>query len=254
MPVVLRPVALALGLALLLPSAALAKGLKLPAATGQILVVTTDGWEAKTGTLRRFERAKRGWRAVGEPIPITVGKTGLGWGRGVFPTGKPAGLEGPEKREGDGRAPAGVFRLVEATGYAEAAPAGTTLRYHHATDRLRCVDDTASPDYNKLVLAPETGEPAWKSDEHMRRADALYEWTVVVEHNREPTTAGLGSCIFLHVWRGPTDPTVGCTAMAPEAMAAVLAWLDAAKRPLLVQLPRPVYKSMRGPAALPAAD
>jgi hypothetical protein len=48
---------------------------------------------------------------------------------------------------------------------------------------------------------------------------------------------GRGSCIFLHVWDGPGRPTAGCTAMDAAAMREVLAWLDPAARPALVQLP-----------------
>src|SRR5207247_1768847 len=81
--------------------------------------------------------------------------------------------------EGDGRAPAGAFKLVEATGYAAAPPAGTTLKYRQATDTLRCVDDPKSKLYNQLVdekIEPKT----WASAEDMRRADTLYTWVILV--------------------------------------------------------------------------
>jgi len=40
-----------------------------------------------------------------------------------------------------------------------------------------------------------------------------YRLGVFVEHNTKPRRAGFGSCIFLHIWSGPTEPTIGCTAM-----------------------------------------
>src|SRR5205814_10385326 len=111
------------------------------------------------------------------------GRTGRGWGRGMEPEGMEKVVAGPVKKEGDGRSPAGVFELLEATGYAERAPPGARLHYRQATEQLRCVDDPESPRYNLVVEAPASGPPPWKSDEKMRRADDLYVWTIVVGHN-----------------------------------------------------------------------
>ena len=52
--------------------------------------------------------------AVGEPTPVTIGRAGSAWGLGLHPAQR-----GPQKREGDGRAPAGVFRIGTAFGYAD---------------------------------------------------------------------------------------------------------------------------------------
>jgi L,D-peptidoglycan transpeptidase YkuD (ErfK/YbiS/YcfS/YnhG family) len=84
----------------------------------QVVVVTTRGWDAVPGTLRRFERrGKSGaWVRVGADVPVAVGRNGLGWGVGVVETG--GMTEGPAKREGDGKAPAGVFALGSAFGFA----------------------------------------------------------------------------------------------------------------------------------------
>jgi hypothetical protein len=51
----------------------------------QLIVVTTADWNAVDGHLQRYERARirDAWTAVGEPIPIVVGKTGLAWGIGA---------------------------------------------------------------------------------------------------------------------------------------------------------------------------
>ncbi|HLT48633.1 MAG TPA: L,D-transpeptidase family protein [Rubricoccaceae bacterium] len=207
--------------------------LVIPPETRQLVVVVTPGWEATAGTLRRFEREGAAWAEVGEPIPAVVGRSGLGWGRGLHPEG----LDGPPKREGDGRAPAGVFYLTEAFGYAEDAETG--LPYRHATDDLECVDDPASAHYND-VLDRTTVAPDWASHEEMRRRDDLYRLGVVVAHNR-PAEPGAGSCIFLHVWAGPRSTTSGCTAMQGAAMDALAAWLDADAAPVLVQLPEAEY-------------
>lgn len=211
--------------------------LVIPPEAGQLVLVVTPDWAATGGTLRRYERRGGAWQAAGEPAEVVVGRGGLGWGRGLHGTGAPGGLGGPAKREGDGRAPAGVFYLTEAFGYAEDAATG--LPYRHATDDLECVDDPASAHYND-VLDRTTVAPDWASHEEMRRRDDLYRLGVVVAHNR-PAEPGAGSCIFLHVWAGPRSTTSGCTAMQGAAMDALAAWLDADAAPVLVQLPEAEY-------------
>ncbi len=83
----------------------------------QLIVVTTPDWTATQGHLQRYQRAtpRQPWEPVGPSIPIVVGKGGLGWGAGTVPIPDEAG---PIKQEGDGRAPAGVFPLGTAFGYA----------------------------------------------------------------------------------------------------------------------------------------
>src|SRR3954452_20430727 len=88
------------------------------AGSRQVILVTTPDWNSVKGTLRRFERksARAKWTQVGDEFEIVVGRSGLGWGAGIVETEG----EGPSKREGDGRAPAGVFRLTRAFGFASA--------------------------------------------------------------------------------------------------------------------------------------
>src|ERR1700742_4515104 len=76
----------------------------------QMILVVTPGWDAVQGRLERFERADphASWRSVGEPIPIVVGRKGMGWGIGLIAAGDPGvRVESePLKREGDGKPPA----------------------------------------------------------------------------------------------------------------------------------------------------
>jgi zinc D-Ala-D-Ala dipeptidase len=85
----------------------------------------------------------------------------------------------------------------------------------------------------------------------MRRKDALYTWVVDVKHNKQPVTPGQGSCIFLHVWRGESNPTVGCTAMSQKNLEQVLSWLDPKAQPLLIQLPKTTYQTLQTSWKLP---
>ncbi len=162
------------------------------------------------------------------------------------------GKEGdPEKREGDGRAPAGIFSLSGAFGYApDRECSWIKLPYREATPTLKCIDDLKSRHYNRLVNAGE--EPKdWSSCEEMRRADDQYRLGIVVDHNADPAIPGRGSCIFIHIWQGPAKGTAGCTAMAPEGVETLLRWLDPATFPVLIQLPDTVYRQLKGPWELP---
>jgi D-alanyl-D-alanine dipeptidase len=234
---------------------ALAEG-KQPAAlhaSMQILVVTTENWNGVDGTLQVYERpeARKKWKAVGAPILVVVGKNGLGWGAGVVADAGQRAASDPVKKEGDGKSPAGIFRLSTAFGYAAQEPPGWKMPYLSLTSSVECVDDARSKFYTR-VLDRAAVAPDWKSSEQMLRPDGEYRWGVVVDHNAEPVTAGAGSCIFLHIWLGPGVGTTGCTAMAQEQLEDVLARLDPARRPLLVQLPRPQYKKLRRQWKLPA--
>ena len=100
------------------------------------------------------------------------------------------------------------------------------------------MDDSDSPQYNTWQRASSDGRAeTWRSAERL----AAYQTGIVVQHNTDPPVPGAGSAIFLHVWGGPAKTTIGCTALAKPEMQTLLAWLDPALDPVLVQLPGFVY-------------
>jgi D-alanyl-D-alanine dipeptidase len=210
----------------------------------QLILATTSGWNAVDGEMRLYERDSINdrWKAVGEKIPIVVGRNGMAWGRGLH--GDAIG-EGPVKQEGDGRAPAGVFSLSLAFGYAPPEQAGNVkLPYVQAIATLECVDDPQSAHYNRIIDRGAVENPDWKSSERMRRDDDQYRWGVVVDHNAQGAP-GCGSCVFLHIWEAPRKGTAGCTAMDLSSMEELLRRLDAKKRPMLVQAPQAEFERLR---------
>jgi L,D-peptidoglycan transpeptidase YkuD (ErfK/YbiS/YcfS/YnhG family) len=214
---------------------------------GQLIVVTTDSWDAVYGELRRFERVGDQWRAVGAPMRANVGKKGMGWGigfHGTFPEGA------VRKREGDKRAPAGVFALDELFGAAPADQVGITkFPYRQMTESFVGVDDPASMFYNRIVDTARV-QRDWNSAEQMLSTDGTYRLGLVIRHNWH-AFAGYGSCIFLHIWKSEDIGTSGCTALAPANVETVLRWLDKARNPLLVQLPRAEYELRKAAWGLP---
>jgi L,D-peptidoglycan transpeptidase YkuD (ErfK/YbiS/YcfS/YnhG family) len=220
----------------------------------QLLLVIAPNWESCGAQLQCFERRHPdgNWQPVGAAIAVSLGKNGLGWGRGWHPP-----VAGPEKREGDGRAPAGMFAITALFGGAASdSPFARAARlpYLAATPDLKAVDDPASAYYNRIVDQSSVAHPDWSSCEDMLRSDERYAIGAVVAHNAEPPVPGAGSCIFLHVWAGEGVPTAGCTAMALADMSQIAGWLDASAAPLLVQLPQAEYAARRAAWGLPACS
>jgi D-alanyl-D-alanine dipeptidase len=218
------------------------------ASARQLVLVTTPAWDSTSGTLRRFERDATGnaWRAVGAAIPIVVGRTGVAWDDAIL-----AAAPGePVKREGDGRSPAGAFALDTAFGFPvrESVP-WVRLPYTQLRETTECVDDGRSAHYNTIVDRGQVPTVDWTSAEHMRAIEQ-YTLGIHVSYNAPPK-AGRGSCIFLHVWAGPSSTTAGCTAMELSALQEVLRWLAPEQRPMIVQLPTDALTRVRGAWGLP---
>lgn len=223
-----------------------------PALAGsrQLVLVVSENWDATDAKLHRFERQEQGWSLV-DRADVTLGRTGLAWGRGLLQ--EPLS-PGPAKREGDGKAPAGIFDLGVAFGSATAAENGVqTYPYLQVTSDHLGIDDPKSTHYNSIVNQTQVGHPDWQSHEVMLRPDGLYRLGLVVKHNWNPgrQPEAHGSCIFMHIWKAPGVPTAGCTAMDAGEMGALLKWLDAAKQPRLVQLTKPDYLKARELWSLP---
>lgn len=157
----------------------------------------------------------------------------------------------PVKREGDGKAPAGLFKLSKVFGYEDSPNPKISMPYITAGSTTECIDDPQSSYYNRIIDIRQSPLRDWKSSERMRRKDELYRWGVVVDHNSNNPVKSFGSCVFLHVWRSASSPTVGCTALAPATMKRLVYWLDDGLEPVLLQLPRPVFERLGKAWALP---
>jgi L,D-peptidoglycan transpeptidase YkuD (ErfK/YbiS/YcfS/YnhG family) len=183
--------------------------------SGQVLVVQAGKSESAAAEAVAWERSRSGrWQPAFGPLPAVIG------GNGFAPAGG--------KREGDGRTPSGVFLLGFAFGYGPSAP--TRMPYRQAQNESIWVDDASSPDYNRWTTK---GASRASSFEWMKRKDGLYRYGLVVEYNMNPVVSGKGSAIFLHVWKGPGEPTAGCVALAEPDVLRILGWLDPALKPAI---------------------
>ena len=213
----------------------------------QAVVVTTNGWDATTGTGAIFERktSGSGWKQVGDAFAVVLGRSGLAWAEllnGDIDMKK-------IKQEGDGNAPAGLFPLTAVFGKTS-KPNAVELPYTKLDQYTECVDDVKSSFYNRIVNRMRVGNFDWKSSEKMFSIEQ-YELGVFVAYNSYPVEKGRGSCIFLHVWKDAETPTEGCTAMERRTLERIVAWASPAKNPYLVQMPKEIYSKRQKPWKLP---
>lgn len=188
----------------------------------QLIVVISPELNSTIGELQRYEN-EGNWHKVGEVVPVILGRSGLGY----------SSLRQPQKNEGDGRSPAGVFDIGSTFGYA--LETDSSMPYFHADESLICVDDADDRFYNKMTLLNPLNPP--KSFENMHRSDELYRHGAVIEYNRLGEK-GRGSCIFFHLNRPDYRPTAGCTAMDKKPLIEMLRWLHPTKNPKLLQIPK----------------
>lgn len=210
----------------------------------QLVVVVSPKDTSVVASLTRYERIGKSWQQIGDVIPVNLGKKGLAWGRGLH-----SAKSGVQKKEGDQKSPAGLFRFGTAFGYAPASDVSLKVPYASITDTQICIEDSDSKYYNQIVDETQVTKD-WETRESMMRKDEQYKWGIYVRHNM-PAKAEAGSCIFFHIWRKPGSGTLGCTAMSEENLLALLEWLDPGQKPLLIQMTKGNYEGYRRRFALP---
>ena len=227
--------------------------------TTQLIVGVADDWSSNRVILTRFERKPGGtWARIGSDISARLGAGGLAWGRGSIEFGGPsnvANATGPEKVEGDGRAPAGVFPLETVYAYEAAWGKRTAMPFVTVGVNDLFIEDPTSNSYNTHIRLDHAPATAWEKKEQMEQGDAAHRLKVFVGHNSHSPTPGRGSAIFLHVWRkNGAVPTTGCTAMSFENLSTVVRWLRPSADPAYVLLPKLVYQSVRSAMDLPTIE
>lgn len=226
----------------------------IPLSARQLVVVVSDNWDANSGRLYQFSRnSGTSWQVKGQASLVDLGRNGSAWGLGLHPQ-----QQGPQKQEGDGKAPAGLFRLSAAFG---ALPTlATQMPYQQMSRFDYCIDVPTSPLYNQ-TLDVRQYRPEWTagSSEPMRRdlmdkPDAVYQQGLFVDHNYsngEARQTGAGSCIFIHQKASGGRKTAGCTALEPAALSALLQWLTPDSAPLYLLLPVKEYQRLQQDWQLP---
>ena len=240
----------ALGLCLLVSNAC-ADGV--PRDCTQLIVAVGPNWDSMHGQMQLFERSSPGgkWVKTGSAFPVLFGKSGAAWGTGLAGQNE----SGLHKKERDGRAPAGVFRIGKIYTYDAQLPPGSDYPFHQVTTADAWVDDVSSPQYNRFVTIDDPAQPPpWFEKQKMRHNDFAYRWLVEIRHNSDPPVPGRGSAIFFHIRRGVSRPTAGCTTMAEGDLVNLIRWLRAERHPCYALLPRNEYEDRLQKWGLPDAD
>lgn len=178
--------------------------------SSQIIIVKSLGGIKANMTL--CQRQKNLWKPVFTPgFSVVLGKNGLA-------------LIG-EKKEGDSKTPAGLYPIGEAFG---TQPLALKMDYKYITADDKFIDDVNSKQYNTWV----SGSTNAKSYESMLIQP--YRYGAVINYNMNPTIAGNGSAIFIHLWRSPNSPTAGCIALEKKHLLMMLDWLDKRQHPYIL--------------------
>lgn len=125
----------------------------------------------------------------------------------------------PDKREGDGATPTGIFPLREVFYRPDrVAKPETDLPVRALSPQDGWCDDPHQPRYNQLVSLPFAAH-----HEELWRTDGLYDLLVVIGFNDLPVVPGRGSAVFLHVASPGWGPTDGCVAVLRGDLERLLA-------------------------------
>jgi L,D-peptidoglycan transpeptidase YkuD (ErfK/YbiS/YcfS/YnhG family) len=155
----------------------------------------------------RPQRPSQAWLAAGHrSIPAALGRSGVK----------------ASKREGDGATPAGRFHPVRLWWRADRLPRPLTL----LPVRRIGPDDAWCEDPNDRRYNRPFRRSANEPGDRLKRADALYDLVVELDHNARPRVAGRGSAIFLHVARAGLAPTAGCVALTRKDLLLLLSRLS----------------------------
>lgn len=227
----------------------------LPEGCTQAVVGMTEGWDSPQAKVYLVEKDRAGkWQRVLGPVAARLGRNGAVWGLGLHTN--PVGAV--TKKEGDGRTPAGVFRIGGLW-----TTTSTPVKHHRRIPEVRVdardlwVSDPKTPHlYNRYVRLDHPATTAWELREQMKQNDYAHSIKLQICHNAPDTPGrpvpGAGSSIFFHIWRsGGKYPTAGCTAMGEQNLRAIIARLNPDRKPVYIMLPREAYARYRTEWRLP---
>lgn len=200
----------------------------------QIILVVSKDNKTPYATLQSFEKnnnSKVAYKKRGKSFSVSIGRNGLGKAESIFTL---KSLDNKiVKKEGDGKAPSGIFTLGAAFSYSKQ---NYNLNFFQAKPTTLCIDDSDSKLYNTIVTLPLQNNSI-KSFEWMKRQDNLYKYGMIINHNPNNIPKN-GSCVFFHIQHKNETPTSGCTAMQEKNLKNLLSWLHHDKNPILIQIPQ----------------
>jgi len=177
----------------------------------RLVVVTVPNMQATGASVRTFERKSPAapWETRSDPEPAVVGGNGIAWSD-IYESLAKKGE--PLKREGDQRAPAGIYRISATSG---AEPSKLPGYLPLVPTKQLCVADTNSRYEGKTVPQSFAGENT--NGENMAKFSP-YRRGLVIDAAPRLKAQG-GACIFLDV-RGHFDAGTDARIALPKE------WVD----------------------------
>ena len=147
--------------------------------------------------------------------------------------GKAGAIPLAQGREGDAKTPIGDYHLRFGLYRADRLPSpnlywpNADLTFRPLREDDGWCDAPEDPAYNRFIRLPYAANGKEISHERLWREDGAYDIILVISHNDSPPQGGnngpnLGSAVFIHVAQPDDRNTLGCIALAPEAMVQLL--------------------------------
>lgn len=205
----------------------------------QLIISLSPDDQATDSEISLWEKKRNRFQLI-KTFPAKIGRNGLTI----------------KKQEGDGKSPAGIFKVYSAFGQNQSIP--SKMPYRQVDQNSHCIDDVAHPDYNKIVHNFHKPADSSLSTENLKQVGAPYELALTVDYNgmnQGQPIPGKGSCIFLHIWKRDKNempvPTAGCTSMSRAHLYELAYWLKPKKSPRLIQMTQSQYQAKRKAWCLP---
>ena len=142
--------------------------------------------------------------------------------------GKAGAIPLAQGREGDAKTPLGEYHLRFGLYRADRLPSPnlywpnlywprSDLTFRPLREDDGWCDAPDDPAYNRFIRLPYAA-----SHERLWRDDGVYDIILVMSHNDSPPEPNLGSAVFIHVAQPDDRKTLGCVALAPDAMVQLL--------------------------------
>lgn len=222
----------------------------IPSETKLLILAVPEDWNSTQTQLQAYRREKGrdAWTSITPSFNANLGRNGLAWGRGCHPA-----QEGPQKREGDKKSPAGVFLLGSILYGSEEKSPLQNWRYRMVTDRDLWIEDPQSTNYNRhLILSTHEAFPENHLFDLMRQNDPAHALKIFIRHNAPPDVQPkAGSAIFFHLSRGTNHPTTGCTTLLRQDFETLFRNCTPKDQPVYVLLPKSSYLQMKSAWNLP---
>lgn len=125
------------------------------------------------------------------------------------------------KREGDGKTPIAVMKLLYGfTRGGRVRFLDTPLPLKRTAKNMLWCDQSGNANYNRPVKAPFK-----PSHEEMMRSDGLYDICLVLDWNISSRRRNRGSAIFFHLIKPGYEPTAGCIAVSLPDMKRLIRFM-----------------------------